>query len=228
MTRLLPFLLLPLASYAVSAPVPKEDGAAEMRRIYGVTVDPEEVCKFESKDGSLRITLPNYPRLLSPWSKVFNAPRVWREVTGDFTVALRVSFPIRPMIPPKHQNVTQSRASGGLVVWADDDDFVTVTRDERETDGEPAEFFRAEANCGGRARGYAEYRAPAEFGYLQLQRKGKEVTSHFSSDGKKWKPLFTFEAGWSDAVKVGVVAENSYNAEFTATFTEYTLTVPKK
>lgn len=228
MTRLLPVALLLVPVALAAAPVPKEDDAALMRRNYGVVFAPEKDGSVEPKSGTVRIALPDKPRMLAPWCEVFNAPRVWKDVTGDFTVSVKVAFPIRPKVPNNHPDATQWRAGGGIVAWADDENFMTVTRDEREYEGEPAEYFRSEAMLAAKARGYAEYSAPKESGFVRLQRKGKTAFASFSTDGEKWQKLGEFEVNWKAEVKVGVFAENSFKAPFAATFGEYKVSVEGK
>jgi regulation of enolase protein 1 (concanavalin A-like superfamily) len=223
-------LLLPalaLATTALAAPVPKETDAGRMTRIYGTVHDPKKDSTFRPVGTALEIAVPNEQRLLGPWCQVFNAPRVWREVRGDFTVTVRVSFPIRPKLPARHAEVAEARAGGGLVVWIDDGNFLTVTRDEREYKSEPGEFFRTEVNNEARAGSYSEYSEPGRTGYLRVYRKGNVFESRYSTDGKKWKLLRQYELEWADEVKVGVVAENSFNAPFEILFDEYALVLTK-
>jgi regulation of enolase protein 1 (concanavalin A-like superfamily) len=213
-----------LTPVLVAAPVPKDE-AGRITRLYGTVHDPDRGTEFRNVGNTLRVSVPPEPRLLGPWCKVVSAPRVWREVRGDFTVTVRVTFPIRSPVPPKHEDVPESRASGGVVVWTDAENFMTVTRDERATsDEEPGEFFRAEMSNGGVAGGFAAYSATKGSGYLRVQRKDKNLESSFSTDGKKWRPLCLYGVEWGDRVKVGVVAENSFKAPFDVAFDEYAIT----
>jgi regulation of enolase protein 1 (concanavalin A-like superfamily) len=217
-----------LTPVLVAAPVPRDE-AGRISRLYGTVHDPDKGTEFRSAGDTLRVSVPPEPRLLGPWCKVVSAPRVWREVGGDFTVTVRVTFPIRSPVPAKHEEVPESRAGGGIVIWTDAENFMTVTRDERATSGEePGEFFRAEVCNEGTAGGYAEYSAPKGFGYLRAQRTGKKFQSSFSTDAKKWKPLCLHELAWGDRVKVGVVAENSFKAPFDVAFDGYAITFAKE
>jgi hypothetical protein len=227
MSRVILVLLLIVPAVS-AAPVPKEDDAVRMKRLYGIPFDPEKACKFEPKGTSLRLYLPNQPLLLSGWDKIFTAPRVWRSVKGDFTVTVRVSFTIRAKMPERHADADRSRASGGLVVWGDDKEFMTVTRDEREASGEAGEFFRAEACIAGAVSGYSEYAESPGSAYLRISREGADTSTAYSLDGKKWKRLGTYAVKWGDEVTVGVVAENSYKAPFEVVFDEYAMDVPVK
>ena len=157
-----------------------------------------------------------------------STPRAGREVQGDFTATVRVTFPIWSKIPAKHLEVSESRAGGGLVVWTDDENFMTVTRDEREIGDEPGEFFRTEVRNESIAGGCAEYTAPKEFGYLRAQRKGQRFEGSYSTDGTKWKALCSAPGGVGEKVRVGVVAENSFKAPFEIVFDKYVLTLAQQ
>lgn len=233
--------LLASAAGAGAAPVPKENDTARMFRIYGTTHDPDKGAEFAPAGSTLRVTVPAEKRLLSPGIgiarnrdgdligvRALNAPRVWRDVKGDFTATVHVSFPVRAKVPPKHGEKDAARASAGLVVWADSDHFLTVTRDEQDSGGEPREFFR-DARLGISFRVGTEGRVDLKrSGYLRVKRTGKVFESSYSTDGKDWDELVSFEEDLADAVKVGVFAENSYKAPFEVIFDEYTLTQPKK
>src|SRR5262245_23570907 len=79
---------------AIAAPIPKEDDAVRIRRVYGETIDPDRDCKFEMTGEKLRLTIPGKQHFVE--RKLYNAPRVAREIEGDFTLTVRVTFPIRP------------------------------------------------------------------------------------------------------------------------------------
>ena len=57
---------------------------------WGRVIDPEGDSRIEAKGGSLRFAVPAKDRDFSGWSEVYNAPRVLREVRGDFRARVRV------------------------------------------------------------------------------------------------------------------------------------------
>jgi hypothetical protein len=229
MVRLAGVVALVAAAVGVlgAAPVPKENDQARMMRVYGTVHDPDKGTEFIPVGETLRLLVSREMRQLSAWDRVFNAPRVWREVRGDFTVTVRASFHIRSEVPARHERVKEGRACGGLVAWADSDQFLTLTRDERAIDNKLAEFFRVELLDKGSAYTRAEQTAVDGAGYLRLQRDGKTMTGRFSRDGKKWNDVWSTEVEWGDALKVGVVAENTFKAPFEVVFDHYTLTGAK-
>src|SRR5262249_28657488 len=114
---------------------PKDDAASIVRQIYGESFDPNKDAKFEPGRGWVKITIPARelpafpgrinvnPALQEAWNTAArwqptpaNGPRVWKDVTGDFTAVVRVSFPIRPL----ERNKLFQPSVAGLVAWAGD------------------------------------------------------------------------------------------------------------
>jgi regulation of enolase protein 1 (concanavalin A-like superfamily) len=221
---ILRFLLTPAL---VAAPVPKDE-SGRIARVYGTTHDPDKGAEFRNIGDTLIISAPLAPRLFAPFGKIANAPRVWREVQGNFTVTVKVSFLIRPAVPAKHKDAFEARAGGGLVVWLDDESYLTLTREERENDGAPGEYIRSEWCHKGSIRGTSDYSAPQRSGYLRVERWEKGLTCRHSRDGKKWAPLGSYAMEWGAALKVGVLAENGFKEPFEVAFDEYTLTLTKE
>ncbi len=217
------FLITPVL---VAAPVPKDE-AGRITRLYGTIHDPGKGAEFRNTGDTLRVSVPLGPHLLAHAKGVVNAPRVWREIRGNFTVTVKVLFPIRSPTPVKHTDAIESRAGGGLVVWLDDKNFLTLTRDERESDGAPGEYFRSECCNKGSIRGSADYSAPQQSGFVRVERWEKGLICSYSLDGKKWKPLGSYSAEWGETLKVGVVAENGFKAPFDIAFDEYKVTLAK-
>jgi regulation of enolase protein 1 (concanavalin A-like superfamily) len=211
-----------VAGAAIAAPVPKDE-SGRIQRVYGSTHDTDKGAEFRNVGDVLHISLLSEPRLLAPFRRIANAPRVWREVRGNFTATVRVSFPIRPTLPPTHKDAAESRAGGGLVVWLGDENFLTVTRDERACDGEPGEYFRSEFCRKGITAGSADYAAPAAAGYVRVYRWAKGLECSYSRDAKKWTPVGSYAIAWDEDLKVGVVAENGFRAPFDVAFDEYKL-----
>lgn len=214
-------------SVLAAAPVPKDE-TGRIARVYGAVHDPDKGAEFRNAGDTLHVSVPVGPRLLVPAHQVLNAPRVWREVKGNFTVTVKVSFHVRSKVPAVHEDAFASRAGGGLVVWRDDAHALTLTREERASDGTPDEYFRSECHTKGSVSGSADATAPGKSGYLRVLRWEKGLVCSYSLDGKKWKPLGSYVAEWGETLKVGVVAENGFKGPFEVAFDEYTLTPTKE
>jgi hypothetical protein len=220
----------------VAAPAPKETDAARMRRIYGEILDPDKDCKFEMIGDKLRIMVPGTSHsLTSPFipPQTLNAPRVWKEVKGDFTATVRVSFRLRK---GTEQEVTAEaggrsygpRSGGGLIVWGGMDNFTIVTRDERSMDGNSSGSFCFERHSPKGSQAAAGTLTPGESAYVRIARAGQKAVAEISEDGKKWKELHTVPVAWTESVKVGVFAHTRNKNGFLVTFDDYEVTVPKK
>jgi regulation of enolase protein 1 (concanavalin A-like superfamily) len=221
MTRFLPLLLLPLASYAVSAPVPKEDDAARLRRVYGVTIDPDKDCTVELVGDKLRVKIPETAHWFGALRATSEPPRVLQEIEGDFTAIVRVTFPIRDSKRVEGQRIPVR--AGGLLAWVDGKEYVQVLR----ADYDYQETFWQHNNAPGRTT-ITILKNPAERGYVRLKREGKKLIGAFSQDNKTWREFKEEEISWGEKIQVGVFAENASGAAFEVIFDEYMLTVPKK
>src|SRR5262245_48300503 len=232
----LAMLLLFAAPVAFAAPVPKEDDAARMLRIYGTRADPKDDAKYEMKGDSLSVLSPacevpppEVPGVrptpaqiaLEKWKP--NPPsssRVWREVSGDFTATVRVSFRLRPAREP--EGVWLPRAAG-LVAWSGEKDHIGMMRCEELALDAAGEVRVREAFQNIFTHGLGIRTAlglptdHADAGYVRLTRAGSALTGAYSHDGKKWTEFLADEVEWPQTVKVGVYVKHFTNAPFDVT-----------
>jgi len=224
-------LLLPFSPLALTAaPAPKENDDDKLRRIHGDWTDPDKDCKYVLKGGELRISLPKTDHRLYSGNAVerpkTNAPRVLREVNGDFTFVVRVMFPL-PEVPKAAPGWPY--CSGGLVAWESDARFLVIRRAGGLTIGDSEGIITHHAapvpvtsiQTFGNAK-------PTESAFIRLKREGKKVAASWSRDAKTWKEFEPVEVGWRSRVKVGIVAENTLGTPVELTFDQYSLTLPKK
>lgn len=243
MARGLPLLLTALSALAaVAAPVPPEDDAARMRQTYGVWADPDDDARYVLADGKLRIILPDRPGLDQKQGRqaammgvrstrrnagLGGAAAVRREVTGDFTATVRVSFPTRRKGPELFD--TDITRVAGVGVWVGEKEHLGVARVEKtalERRAVALQTIYTHPDGIRTAQAGASHIEEAVF--LRLVRDGRKITTWGSRDGKEWAELDTEEVEWPAAVRVGVYAKNVAGEAFTATFDQYTLTQPKK
>src|SRR5262245_38221240 len=130
------FVAMLLVSSPVAAPVPDEN---QIRDRYGNWVDPDRDCKLEVKGGKLRVAIPDKLHSMNYNAAKYNAPRLWREVEGDFTAVVRVSFPIPGGGGPFAVTNRWAYHGAGLIAWASDDDHVRVLRQAHTSDERPEE-----------------------------------------------------------------------------------------
>jgi regulation of enolase protein 1 (concanavalin A-like superfamily) len=219
---------------AVAAPVPRDAAARELARIYGTKSDPNRDANFELAGAVLRVRIPKHESPLVaiiqlgqefPNFAPTNAPRVWRDVWGDFTATVRVAF---PLTFAKTKAESGLRAAG-LVVWASEKEYLVSARLEW-VNGKPKEMFcLSHASETGPAVECDNQNPVGNAGFVRLERRGDRVTGSYSRDGKEWATFLlvkTFKT--TGPLKVGVYATHATDSPFEATFDQYSLTEPKK
>ncbi|HEY7326821.1 MAG TPA: DUF1349 domain-containing protein [Gemmataceae bacterium] len=192
--------------------------------VWNPPVDPDRDCTFKTADGKLTITVPGKDHDLDLERSRFNAPRLLREVKGDFTaqVCIRGSF----------EPSTNSTAAGrvpflgaGLVIWVDEKTFFRLERAvmHRENDVHVI-------HCGGCQDGKLQptggfFPLPSgEATYVRLERQDNTLSAFASADGQNWTRVIAF-GGLSlpETVKIGVDAISTSSRPFAPIFDQFQL-----
>lgn len=217
-------------SYDATAPsaVPdpttaKPEAAAPNLRDWGKVIDPHSDTQFIEKDGKLTMSLPEGNRDLNPlpgWHDL-SAPRVLRDVEGDFVAQVRVGmFPRAKLKDPHGRN---SYFGAGLILWQSPERYVRMFRASLASgqDGRPR--AHAEAILDGKRDQQVVY-VVEDATWLQIERKGAKVYLRHSPDGVNWTLVHTVSAFSADAkLEVGVAAVNTTGRPFAAVFDELSI-----
>jgi RNA polymerase sigma factor (sigma-70 family) len=193
--------------------------APAARRIlkgWGEVIDPDGDCTINLKDGRLTIGVPGRPHGLDAEVNVFNAPRVLREIEGDFIADLKLDGALKPAGPATSPNALPYLGTG-LVLWSNEGDYIRLER---------AAILR-----GDQVVSYAHFeerrdrrRVPPGGGIgvpdgsatvLRLERKGDQVTAQVGPDGLQWRAFPPRTVRMPARVKLGVAAITSSAAPFT-------------
>lgn len=178
---------------------------------WGRVIDPDGDCRIQKMGDRVRITAPT-KHDLSGWYKIYNAPRLVREVNGDFRARVR----IRPFadVGMNPGRPAQPYLTGSLLLWGDEEHFARIDR-----------ALQFESDMGGRnlrhdvvafhSASQPLERIPADLrriepngpSHLELERRGDVVTVRTSIDGRNWSaPLRLPPLDLPETVKVGVAA----------------------
>lgn len=213
-----------LATYtAVAAPAPKEAWHQ---------VDPDRDCKFSRKDSTEILELPGTDHDLAPKRKRFNAPRLLREVEGDFLIQVRVSGCFHPSAKSTVEGENPSVAAGLVLIPADDNcirmEFEAYCRNGEHLNC-PVIRMRGERI----ANMFTELQVPWKPEptaaketqmYLSLERRREFICEAYSSVGKKCTHAFKVRVkDLPGKVKVGFAAYSTSTEPFKATFDELKL-----
>jgi regulation of enolase protein 1 (concanavalin A-like superfamily) len=201
---------------------PKE---ANVLKGWGQTIDPDGDCKFTLDQGKLTIKLPGTDHALAFERNQMNAPRVLRDVEGDFIVQVKVSGEY----PAGATSVVEGRVpfhGAGLLVYHDDKNYIRLER---------AELFSANTNIN-----YAswELRQDGKFErvgntgdlpltekeyYLRVERRDGKFYAGLSTDGVRWHGLEPITIDLPSRLRVGVAAGHNTSSGYEVHFTEFRL-----
>jgi regulation of enolase protein 1 (concanavalin A-like superfamily) len=183
---------------------------------WGTPIDPDGDCKFAEKKGKLIIRIPNLPHDFTIREDFANqnGPRVLQEVTGDFTVEVRVkSFPL----PEKNTSAAGGRFSfvgAGLLIWQDNRNFIRL---ERSAEGNAGQLFVwMERFEDGKSVARKQTSIPDQDVSLQVERKGGKLAFGFKTGGdqQQWKIVQTLDVNLSKTLQVGVHGINTTTKVF--------------
>jgi uncharacterized protein (TIGR03067 family) len=191
---------------------------------WGQVVDPLGDCRVTDQNGLLTIAVPGTrTHNLNPAPGYnLNAPRVLRDVEGDFEAHVTV-LPYRRPQAPVTTSPSQPYVGAGLVVWQDGENFLRLFRSWMPTSNV---FIHPECYVGGAAAG------PDVTGsigdqptHLRIRRAGDRLQLAAGPDGQTWTDLATVaNLPLAARVRVGVAAVNSTDEDFTARFEGFTMT----
>lgn len=193
-----------------------EDKPPQTIKGWGSAVDPDGDCKFEEKDGTVTITVPGTNHDLTYQDAVgkLNAPRLLREVEGDFTLEVKVlKFPKRDA--DAKMTGMFPFVSAGLLIWKDDKNFFRI---ERAAVGEPPFAYLGGIIDGANARHQGGEISDTDT-VLRAERKGNKLTfSARDADATNWSDLHTEEIDLPAKLMVGVETVNTIDKAFPAKF----------
>lgn len=179
-------LSLLAACVVLAAPAPK--GGWER-------VDPDHDCKIIIKDNTVTMELPGGDHDLAPKRGRFNAPRLLREIDGDFIMQVRVCA---SFLPSSKSSVDgeDPRVAAGLVLIPADKHCIRLEygayRRKGEQDSVPSFRMRGEqiwnVEEGGWELPWKQQirKGKEERIYLRLDRRGNAIYRFLSPDGEKW------------------------------------------
>lgn len=218
-----------VAGAASAAPVPKDALTEEQfRKLYGTRVDEKRRAKFTSDAAGLTISVGKGAGEV--FLNALDAPRVVREVEGDFVARVAITLPV-PAERPDRGNRTFVGA-GLVVVFGADRHLQFGRLHEVAADrAEPAwvNLFHVDSYSPKliEYRRFTSVAATDKPVRLSLTRKGKKFTAEHSFDGKKWELIKSVEEPAPEKVTLGLFALHDRDEAMDVAFTGYTVAKPE-
>lgn len=208
-------VLCALSTFVVAAPAPKP---GPWVRGWDRPIDPRGDCKFDRDGEKLTLTVPG-KRGKDLLRGDPNAPRLLRDVKGDFAVVVRVGGTFRPTGENGWQQAGLLLTDGKNTVRA-----VRLAHRSPERAPYPLYVGMHHGALGGGANIFMPGPTLEKLAYLRLERRGNELRVSSSPDGKKWSPVNgPLGLRLPRKVKVGVIAESGSPGVFRAVFDQFRL-----
>jgi hypothetical protein len=200
---------------------------------WGTVIDPINDCTVKEEASKLTITVPGGTHDLNAKVGGMKAPRVLREVDGDFIAQVKVSGEFEPGDQAADSD-TSSFNGAGLLLWQDEKNYLRLERNAWWSKGDKAtECYPPliEYYLDGEYQGSQPKVDSAEFfkgpsTWLKLERRGDKVTAYYSHDGTEWTMAKEIMVEFPNRIQVGVVAVNTSKEPFTVKFEEFEVKSP--
>ncbi len=193
---------------------------------WGEPIDPDGDCSIDQKDGRLTIKVPGTRHGLEAETKSLNAPRVLRDIKGDFIADLKVEGTFEPTAGTNPRALPYLGA--GLLLWSDAGNYIRLERAAIRRNDKLLSYFLFEERSKGRpvppGGGIALPDGPAR---LRLERKGDQVTAFVRGDGENWKAFPPRTVQLPAKLKVGVAAISSATDPFIVTLEDFRVLRPE-
>ena len=193
--------------------------AAREKGPWGDAVDPDGDSRFElePREDLVRIIVPGKPHLLSAEIGHVNAPRLLRDIKGDFDVVVRVAGTGNP--GGKATTTVYSPYHGaGLLIWQDQENYVRLEIAADLQHWKPRPYVNFEYRKDGALATSSGIANKDGSNYLRLKRRDDEIVASFGPDGLRWTSFAPLLVKLNNRLKVGVSAINSSTKPLTAEF----------
>ena len=181
---------------------------------------------MKGEEGRLTIEVPGGTHDLNAVVGM-SAPRVLKEVEGDFVVQVKVTGDFKPGEQSASPN-TSSFNGAGLLIWQDSKNYVRLERNAWWVPGEGKYFcypplfehFRDGQYQNTDPDGTTDDFFKGRSTWLKLERREGKVIASYSHDGKEWTEVKQIVVELPQKVQVGVAAVNTSRKPLAVTFEE--------
>lgn len=187
---------------------------------WGEVLDPDGDCRFTVANNALVIDVPAIPHGLTEGIGKGNAPRVLRELEGDFSIQVKVCGSFHPQAKVNSPGVPFQ--AGGLIVWDGPDHYIRFVRSGQERKGNIVPVIALSLREAGKMTGQPT-QAPDQDVYLRLERRGNDLSGSYSLDANQWKHLQSFHTVFPTRATVGLIALNAVQQPLTVRFEDLEL-----
>lgn len=187
---------------------------------WGTLIDPDGDCSFVIADDRVSIQVPDTPHGLSAELNRVNAPRILREVSGDFTIEVTIDGIFAPGAATVPSRTPYNGA--GLLLWQDEKNYIRLERAVLKRNDHLQHYVNFEQRLLGRV---LRIGIPTDFEVdesrscrLRLVRKAQRVLGFVKQGDDEWHALPPKAVRLPEKVKVGIAAINAADTPFAPQF----------
>jgi len=182
-------------------------------------IDPDGDCQFDldRREDKIRIVVPGTAHILSAELGRMNAPRILREVIGDFDASVRVPEAFHPAGSRTVKEYTPYHGAG-ILLWQDGDNYVRLEIAADLYKGKVRPYVNFELRKDGALVESKGQKIGEGASHLRLRRRGDEIIGAFSRDGVIWTSFAPLSGKLKQRLSVGVSAINTATKALTAEF----------
>lgn len=188
---------------------------------WGTVVDPKGDCSVEEKDGTLSMTIVGRHDLSSELAQGMDAPRVLRDIQGDFIAMVKVggsSGATGPSTVPSRRPFM----GAGLLLWRDEKNYVRFERASVDVDGQAFSYLSFEERRNGELNvAYSQLPLMGEAVRLRLERRNGKIYAAAAYDAEQWAGYPALQIELPAKVQIGVAAITSSAVPFVPEFSEF-------
>ncbi len=192
---------------------------------WGTIIDPDRDCSVTIKNGLISIHVPEGADDLSAELNRLNAPRMLQEVSGSFSIEVRVSGEFVTGEATIEGRTAYNGA--GLLLWQDERNYIRLERAALKRSGRVQHYVNFEQRVDGRI---VQFGTPLDFQVdetracdLRLERKDAQINASVRQGDDPWQALLPKSSPLPIIVKVGVTAINASDAPFEPHFSNLRL-----
>lgn len=217
------FVLFFVAILFVNKPAVAADDAILPKSVkgWGEIIDPKGDCSIGEKDGTLSMTLVGRHDLSAELAQAMDAPRVLRDIDGDFIAMIKVAGAFGPTGP---STVPSRRPfmGAGLLLWQNEKNYVRFERAAVDVDGETFSYLLFEERKNGEMNvSYAQIPLTNDPVRLRLERRNGKLYVAAAYDVQKWAGYPALQVELPARVRIGVAAISSSAVPFLPEFSEF-------
>jgi regulation of enolase protein 1 (concanavalin A-like superfamily) len=185
---------------------------------WGEPIIPDGDCTvdLDRYGNKIKIVVPGTPHVLSAELGRLNAPRILRDVDGDFDASVKVAGIFHPSGRATLKEYTSPYHGAGILLWQDEDNYVRLEIASDLQHGKPRPYVNFEYRKDGALVASRGLKNKDGSSYLRLKRRGDVIHAAFGPDGSGWTSFPPLWVKLNDRLKVGVSAINTATKLLTA------------